>query len=121
MSKETYSTGQSDSRPWGRWEVLACRDGYVVKEIMVKPGQVLSLQSHEHRAEHWIIIAGRAEVTLGEETVQRGIDETVFIRIGMKHRIKNSGDIDLRFVEIQTGSVLSEEDIKRYEDQYGRD
>lgn len=115
-----YSVGDEDERPWGRWEVLACGEGYVVKELTVNPGEILSLQSHEHRAEHWVIIEGQAEVTLGETTSRKTKDETLFIPIGAKHRIANTGKAPLRFVEIQTGAILSESDFVRYEDNYGR-
>ncbi len=115
-----YEAGASDERPWGTWTVLATGDGYAVKEIVVKPGEVLSLQSHEHRSEHWIVIAGTAEATVGEEVVRRGQNESVFIPAGTRHRIANVGDVPMRFVEVQTGDLLSEDDIQRYEDRYGR-
>ena len=115
-----YETGASDERPWGKWTVLAAGDGYVVKEIEVKPGEILSLQSHDHRAEHWIITEGEAEVTLGDEVLVRRANETVFIPVGTRHRITNSGTSRMRFIEVQTGDVLSEDDIQRYEDRYGR-
>lgn len=115
-----YQAGESDDRPWGRWTVLATGDGYAVKEIVVKPGEVLSLQSHEHRSEHWIVLAGTAEVTVGDDVLRRGTNETVFIPAGAKHRIANVGDNDMRFIEVQSGDVLAESDIQRYEDRYGR-
>jgi mannose-6-phosphate isomerase-like protein (cupin superfamily) len=115
-----YETGSSDTRPWGNWLVLACGFGFVIKEIIVTPGQILSLQSHEKRSEHWVIISGRAEVTLHRDVKQCFPNDTVFIPALAKHRIKNCGDIDLRFIEIQVGEVLSEDDIERYEDRYGR-
>ncbi|MEO1201214.1 MAG: phosphomannose isomerase type II C-terminal cupin domain [Pseudomonadota bacterium] len=118
--KNEYEAGASDERPWGRWTVLSSRDGYVVKEIEVKPGEVLSLQSHEHRAEHWIVVEGIAEVTINENVFERRANETAFIPIGARHRIANPGDTPMRFVEVQTGEILSEDDIKRYEDRYGR-
>ena len=115
-----YETGASDERPWGKWTVLATGDGYVVKEIEVKPGEILSLQSHDYRAEHWIITEGEAEVTLGDDVLVRRANETVFIPVGTRHRITNSGTSRMRFIEVQTGDVLSEDDIQRYEDRYGR-
>lgn len=115
-----YKAGESDERPWGRWTVLATGDGYAVKEIVVNPGEVLSLQSHEHRSEHWIVLAGTAEVTVGDDVRTREVNETVFIPAGARHRIANVGDTDMRFIEVQSGDVLAESDIERYEDRYGR-
>ena len=115
-----YQPGSSDDRPWGRWTVLACGDGYVVKEIVVNAGEVLSLQSHQHRAEHWVVIAGVAEVTVGEKVFSRSKNESVHIPVGTRHRIANIGSEPLRFIELQTGALLSEDDIERFEDRYGR-
>ena len=115
-----YEPGESDERPWGSWTVLATGTGYAVKEIVVNPGQVLSLQSHEHRSEHWIVIAGIADVTIGDSVVRHEANGSAFIPAGTKHRIANPGDVPMRFVEVQTGSVLSEDDIERFEDRYGR-
>lgn len=115
-----YQAGESDDRPWGRWTVLATGDGYAVKEIVVKPGEVLSLQSHEHRSEHWIVLEGIAEVTVGDEVLRREANETAFIPVGARHRIASIGDTPMRFIEVQCGDVLEETDIQRYEDRYGR-
>ena len=115
-----YQIGASSNRPWGRWAVLAAGDGFVVKEISVNPGHILSLQSHQHRAEHWVILNGEAEVTLDGRTFPRGADETVFIPVMAKHRIANIGETMLTFIEVQTGLILSEEDIERFDDRYGR-
>lgn len=116
-----YEVGASDERPWGRWTVLAAGEGFVVKEIVVNPGEILSLQSHRHRSEHWVIIAGTAAVTLGDEEFRREVNESVHIPAGVRHRIANPGSELMRFVEIQTGAILSEDDIERFEDRYGRD
>ena len=115
-----YEAGTSDDRPWGRWTVLATGEGYTIKEIEVHPGEVLSLQSHEHRSEHWVVIAGVAEVTVGDIIATKRVNDTAFIPVGTKHRIANIGDTLMRFVEVQTGEILSEDDIQRYEDRYGR-
>ena len=115
-----YATGASDTRPQGRWTVLFSGNGYVVKEIEVNPGEVLSLQSHDHRAEHWVVVEGVAEVTIDDTVVQRRANETAFIPVGARHRIANAGDTAMRFIEVQTGDVLSEDDIHRFEDRYGR-
>ena len=115
-----YATGASDERPWGRWTVLFSGEGYVVKEIEVKPGEVLSLQSHDHRAEHWVVVEGVAEVTIDDAVIKRQANETAFIPTGARHRIANVGNTAMRFIEVQTGEVLSEDDIHRFEDRYGR-
>ncbi len=115
-----YAAGDSDIRPWGRWEVLAVGEGFIVKKIDVKPGATLSLQSHEHRSEHWTILKGKAAVTLGGDVVEHNEHGSVFIPAQVKHRVKNIGQEILSFVELQTGAVLDENDITRFEDQYGR-
>jgi mannose-6-phosphate isomerase-like protein (cupin superfamily) len=119
-NRNEYEVGASSSRPWGRWAVLATGDGFVVKEISVNPGELLSLQSHQHRAEHWVILRGNAEVTLDGKTFPKVADDAVFIPAKTKHRIANRGDTLLVFIEIQTGPILSEEDIERFDDRYGR-
>lgn len=115
-----YNTGDRDMRPWGRWEVLATGNGFIVKKIDVDPGHILSLQSHDHRSEHWTILCGQAQVTLGEVLIDLVKDGSVFIPCGTKHRIRNSGDRPMSFLEIQTGDILDENDITRYNDEYGR-
>lgn len=115
-----YETGASDERPWGRWTVLYSGEGYVVKEIEVNPGEVLSLQSHDHRSEHWVVIEGVAQVWIDDQIIERRENESAFIPVGARHRIANIGETQMRFVEVQTGEVLSEDDIHRYEDRYGR-
>ena len=120
MSTMKYEVGQNDSRPWGRWEVIALGEDFIIKEIVVTPGAQLSLQSHEHRSEHWTVLTGTAAVTIGDEIVELNRNGTVFIDAHTKHRIQNTGENELRFIEIQTGAVLDESDIVRYEDNYGR-
>lgn len=115
-----YNIGDWDTRPWGRWEVLATGEGFIIKKIDVKPGEILSLQSHEHRSEHWTVIEGNAQVTLEEELIDLSANGAVFIPRGAKHRIKNSGETPMSFIEIQTGRILDESDITRYSDEYGR-
>lgn len=115
-----YEAGASDERPWGTWAVLATGDGYAVKEIVVSPGEILSLQSHKHRSEHWVVLDGVAEVTVGDDVVRREANESAFIPAGARHRIANIGETPMRFIEVQTGDLLSEDDIERYDDRYGR-
>ena len=119
MSVE-YSVGESDTRPWGSWEVLAIGEGFIIKRIEVVVGGQLSLQSHQHRNEHWTILNGSADVTLDDETISVGSNDSVFIPKKSKHRITNCGKTKLIFIEIQTGRNLDEGDIERFEDAYGR-
>lgn len=112
-------------RPWGCYEVLAphtrrAEARFQVKRIEVKPGAALSLQLHHHRAEHWVVVSGTAEVTVGDKTFLLREDESTYIPLGTVHRLKNPGRIPLSIIEIQSGSYLGEDDIVRLEDTYGR-
>jgi mannose-1-phosphate guanylyltransferase/mannose-6-phosphate isomerase len=107
-------------RPWGSYEALAAGSRYEVKRIIVKPGQSLSLQKHAYRAEHWVIVSGSAAVTRGDETFQMHENESVYIPLGVMHRLSNTGCGNLEIIEVKTGSYLGEDDIVRYEDLYGR-
>ena len=115
-----YKTGDKDTRLWGTWEVLDAGNKHIVKKITVMPGKILSLQMHHHRAEHWIIVEGEAEVTLGEEVFTAQMDTAVRIEKEQKHRIANKTDKPMVFIEVQTGDTLDENDIVRFEDSYGR-
>ena len=110
----------SDTRPWGSWHVLDEGEGFKVKRLVVSPGSRLSLQTHEFRAEHWVVVAGTATCTVGDETVVLAPGETVDIAIGQAHRIANQGDETLVIIEVQRGSYTGEDDIIRLEDDYGR-
>ena len=107
-------------RPWGWYETLCLGDRFQVKRIMVKPGGVLSLQSHHHRSEHWVVVAGTAEVTLGDEVRLISENESIYIPLGTSHRMANPGKLPMYLVEVQTGAYLGEDDIVRYEDIYNR-
>jgi mannose-6-phosphate isomerase len=111
---------EKDERPWGRYEVLAEGDGYKVKRIEVEPGHRLSLQMHEGRTEHWIIVLGDALVTIGDQETKLGVNEDALIPPRTKHRIMNTGERLLIFIEVQCGSYLGEDDITRFEDDYNR-
>lgn len=115
-----YAVGESDTRPWGRWEVVATGDRYTVKRITVFPGHRLSLQFHHHRSEHWIVVEGRAAVELDGQGSELGAGEHVFIPLGARHRVRNPGDLALTFIEVQVGELLDENDIVRISDDYGR-
>ncbi len=116
-----YKKGDHDTRPWGTWEVLDAGEHFCVKKIAVNPNAILSLQLHNFRAEHWIIVEGDAMIVLGDDTLYRHQNDSVYIPEKTKHRIKNtSSSRPLIFIEIQTGSALDENDIVRFEDSYGR-
>lgn len=108
-------------RPWGFYDSIDYGDRFQVKRIVVKPGGQLSLQMHHHRAEHWIVVSGTAQVTKGEEVFFVSENESTYIPLGFKHRLENPGTIALEMIEVQSGSYLGEDDIVRFEDTYGRD
>lgn len=110
-----------DHRPWGHFESLAIGARFQVKRIVVNPGAALSLQSHVHRAEHWIVVEGAAKVTIDEEVKLVGENQSVYIPLGAVHRMENPGKVPMVLIEVQTGSYLGEDDIIRYEDVYARD
>ncbi|MEM7081332.1 MAG: mannose-1-phosphate guanylyltransferase/mannose-6-phosphate isomerase [Pseudomonadota bacterium] len=107
-------------RPWGSYDSIDNGYRYQVKRLTVKPGAVLSLQMHHHRAEHWIVVTGTAEITRGEEVFLLTENQSTYIPLGTVHRIANPGNVPLEIIEVQSGSYLGEDDIVRYEDTYGR-
>lgn len=107
-------------RPWGSYTILAEGPGYKVKRIEIKPGGKLSLQLHYHRSEHWTVISGTGKCTLGDKTVIFRENESIYIPIGVKHRLENPGKIPLFIIEVQNGKYLGEDDIVRIDDAYGR-
>ena len=107
-------------RPWGWYETLAMGPRFQVKRIMVKPGAQLSLQSHHHRAEHWVVVQGTATVTVDAEETMLTENQSVYIPLGAVHRLSNPGKLDLHIIEVQSGPYLGEDDIIRYEDIYAR-
>ena len=109
-----------DHRPWGWFESLAMGPRFQVKRIYVHPKAALSLQSHHHRAEHWIVVQGTAEVTIGDNVQLISENQSVYIPLGTKHRLANPGKLGLVLIEVQTGAYLGEDDIIRYEDVYAR-
>lgn len=109
-----------DHRPWGFFETLILGGRFQVKRIVVNPGAALSLQSHVHRAEHWIVVSGTARVTVDDEVRLVSENESVFIPLGAVHRLENPGRMPMELIEVQTGSYLGEDDIVRYEDVYAR-
>lgn len=109
-----------DYRPWGWFESLANMPGYQVKRLHVYPGATLSLQSHEHRSEHWVVVDGTATIQIEDDIKSVASNESVYIHVGQKHRLANDTDAPLTVIEVQTGSYLGEDDIIRYEDMYNR-
>ena len=107
-------------RPWGWYDSIDSGPRFQVKRIMVKPGASLSLQLHHHRAEHWIVVSGTAEVTNGEQVLTLGENQSTYIPVGQKHRLANRGSEPLEIIEVQSGAYLGEDDIVRFEDNYGR-
>jgi mannose-1-phosphate guanylyltransferase/mannose-6-phosphate isomerase len=107
-------------RPWGWYDCIDAGPRFQVKRIMVKPGAALSLQMHHHRAEHWIVVSGTAQVTRGEDTFLLSENQSTYIPMGEKHRLSNPGKVELEIIEIQSGGYLGEDDIIRFDDSYGR-
>jgi len=109
-----------DYRPWGWYESLVVGSRFQVKRIVVHPGAALSLQSHHHRSEHWIVVEGTAKVTVDDAVTLVSENQSVYIPLGAVHRMENPGKLPLTLIEVQTGSYLGEDDIIRYEDVYAR-
>lgn len=117
---KTHKHHETVYRPWGSYTVLSEGDDFKMKRIEVEPGASLSLQSHDHRNEHWVVVAGTAKVTNGDKILLLNVNESTYIPAGCIHRAENPGAERLVFIEVQTGSYLGEDDIKRFEDVYGR-
>lgn len=107
-------------RPWGWYDSIDLGERFQVKRILVKPGASLSLQMHHHRAEHWIVVSGTAEVTVGDKVILLTENQSTYIPLGQTHRLANPGRVPLEIIEVQSGSYLGEDDIVRFEDTYGR-
>ena len=118
--KKQATNFPKENRPWGWYETLALGDRFQVKRICVKPGGSLSLQSHFHRAEHWVVVEGTAKITLEDNVHLMSENQSIYIPIGSKHRLENPGKLPVLLIEVQTGSYLGEDDIVRYEDIYKR-
>jgi len=107
-------------RPWGWYDSIDMGPRFQVKRILVNPKASLSLQMHHHRAEHWIVVSGTAEVTVGDKVVLLSENQSTYIPLGTVHRLINPGAIPLEIIEVQSGSYLGEDDIVRFQDNYGR-
>ena len=119
-SQITYHVGEKGTRPWGEWQVLDLQSHVVVKKLLVYPGGRLSLQRHQHRTERWIVTEGVATVLCDKNLMHLNVGESIMIPCGSLHRLSNSGTAPLALIEVQIGSYLSEEDIERFTDDYGR-
>jgi mannose-1-phosphate guanylyltransferase/mannose-6-phosphate isomerase len=108
------------ARPWGTYDSVDHGERFQVKRIVVKPGATLSLQMHHHRAEHWVVVSGTAEVTNGDKVILLSENQSTYIPLGQVHRLRNPGKVPLEIIEVQSGSYLGEDDIVRLEDTYGR-
>lgn len=113
-------SAQSEKRPWGAWFVLDEHPGYKVKRLEVEAGQRLSYQTHEHRSEHWVVVAGTATFVIDGVTMTAGPGEHVDVALGAAHRIGNDGDEQVVIIEVQRGGYTGEDDIVRLEDDYDR-
>lgn len=109
-----------ETRPWGEFIVLDAGEGFLIKRLVVKPQQRLSLQSHHQRSEHWVIVQGTAEVHHGESQQRLGPDQYIYIPVRTTHRVGNAGNTDLVLIEVQCGDYLDEDDIVRHADDYHR-
>jgi mannose-1-phosphate guanylyltransferase/mannose-6-phosphate isomerase len=109
------------NRPWGAYEGIDSGERFQVKRITVNPGASLSLQLHHQRAEHWVVVSGTAKVTCGDEVMMLSENQSTYIPLGVKHRLENPGQTPLEIIEVQSGNYLGEDDIVRFEDNYGRD
>ncbi len=119
-SRKEWEHNREVFRPWGKYDLIDIGEHYQVKRITVKPGAKLSVQMHNHRAEHWIVVSGEARVTNGDKTFLLSVNESTFIAVGVVHSLENSGNEELELIEVQSGSYLGEDDIVRFEDFYGR-
>ncbi len=118
--REQASTHRKVHRPWGTYETLAEGARFKVKHIVVRPGASLSLQRHQRRAEHWVVVSGTAKVQRDDEVMTLGADQSTYIPQGAKHRLENTGTAPLEIIEVQSGDYVGEDDIERFEDRYGR-
>jgi mannose-1-phosphate guanylyltransferase len=117
---EAHKLHRTVHRPWGTYTVLEEGPGFKIKRIEVKPGASLSLQMHQHRSEHWIVVSGTAQVVNGERELSVATNESTFIPPRNRHRLSNPHNVDLVIIEVQSGPYLGEDDIVRFDDQYGR-
>lgn len=119
-SMNNFAKSNSETRPWGHYEIIQESPQYKIKKIVVLPGKRLSLQRHQFRSEHWTIIEGTGLVTLNDQQITVSGGSTIHVGLNDIHRVHNTGTQNLVFIEIQTGTYFGEDDIERLEDDYGR-
>ena len=119
--REEVSLHRQVFRPWGSYDSIDSDEGFQVKRLIVNPGAILSLQMHHHRAEHWVVVRGTARITLNDDVFDLGVNQSTHIPVGARHRIENPGTEPLHIIEVQCGDYLGEDDIVRFEDNYGRE
>jgi mannose-1-phosphate guanylyltransferase len=119
-SRNEWKAHREVYRPWGKYDLIDIGKHYQAKRITVKPGAKLSVQLHNYRAEHWIVVSGEARVTNGDKTFILSENESTYIPIGVVHALENNGKNELELIEVQSGSYLGEDDIVRFHDVYGR-
>ena len=117
---DAHKLHRTVSRPWGSYTVLEEGEGFKIKRIEINPGSKISLQRHQHRSEHWVVVSGKAKVTNGDKELIVNTNESTYIRAGHKHRVENPGLLNLIMIEVQSGPYVGEDDIERFEDVYGR-
>jgi len=117
---DAHKLHRTVSRPWGSYTVLEEGEGFKIKRIEINPGSKISLQRHQHRSEHWVVVSGKAKVTNGDKELIVNTNESTYIRAGHKHRVQNPGLLNLIMIEVQSGPYVGEDDIERFEDVYGR-
>jgi mannose-6-phosphate isomerase-like protein (cupin superfamily) len=120
LKHEAVSFHKTVHRPWGSFTILEDATDCKVKRLVVKPGQVLSLQLHHRRAEHWTVVTGTAKIRVGDEEFLLEANQSTYIPTETLHRLENPGDEDVHLIEVQTGDYFGEDDIERFEDIYGR-
>lgn len=120
QERSEYLQHREVYRPWGKFDSIDEGDRYLVKHITVNPGEKLSLQKHHHRAEHWVVVSGTAEVRCGDKLMRLSENQSTYIPLGETHQLRNPGEVPLEIIEIQSGAYLGEDDIIRYADEYGR-
>ena len=120
LKHEAVNFHKTVHRPWGSFVILEDADDCKVKRLVVKPGQVLSLQRHQRRSEHWTVVSGKAKIRLGDKEIILEANQSTYIPAGTLHRLENPGESDIHLIEVQTGDYFGEDDIERLEDIYGR-
>jgi mannose-1-phosphate guanylyltransferase/mannose-6-phosphate isomerase len=118
--RSEHSLHREVHRPWGSYDSVEQGPGYQVKRLTLKPGAAISLQLHQHRSEHWVVVSGQARITRGDESFILAANQSTYIPAGTRHRMENIADEPLHVVEVQAGDYLGEDDIVRFEDRYGR-